>query len=197
MRRAVFLDRDGVINRKAPEGQYITRWEQVKLLPGGAQAIKRLRGAGFLAVLVSNQRAVAKGFLSESALQSLHERMWRELFKGEKGFDAVYYCPHEEEPPCECRKPRPGMILRAAQDYGIDLVSSWMMGDSESDVLAGKTAGCRTIRICPREFARASSADNVVESLEEAVSVILTAETGTLRSVATNYKDQSSPPIEF
>jgi D-glycero-D-manno-heptose 1,7-bisphosphate phosphatase len=173
MRRAVFLDRDGVINQKLPEGGYITRWDQVTFLPDSAKAVKRIRDAGFFAVLVTNQRAVAKGFLSEMDLQFLHERMWLELFREEKGFDAVYYCPHEKNPPCECRKPRPGMLLRAAQDHGIDLARSWMIGDSESDVLAGKTAGCRTIRLCSRQFKCSSSADEVVESLHEAVATIL------------------------
>lgn len=178
MARAIFLDRDGVINQKAPEGQYVIRWDQVQFLSGTAQAIHRLRRAGFLAVLVTNQRAIAKGLLSEADLAMLHERMWLELFKGEKGFDAVYYCPHEKEPPCGCRKPRPGMLLRAALDHGVDLSSSWMIGDSDADVLAGKAAGCKTIRICPPEFDGSTSADGGVRSLDQAVDVILsTAQT--------------------
>lgn len=173
MARAIFLDRDGVINRKLPEGQYITRWDQVKFFPDSAKAVRRIRDAGFLAVLVTNQRAIAKGFLSELDLQFLHERMWRELFQGEEGFDAVYYCPHEKHPPCQCRKPRPGMLLRAAQDHGIDLANSWMIGDSEADVEAGKAAGCKTIRIRSPRSRPATSADNVVNSLREAVGIVL------------------------
>lgn len=173
MPRAVFFDRDGVINRKLPEGQYLTRWDQVSFFPDSALAVRRVRDAGFLTVLVTNQRAVAKGFLSKQDLELLHERMWKELFKGEKGFDAVYYCPHEKKPPCQCRKPCPGMLLRAAQDHAIDLANSWMIGDSEADVFAGRKAGCKTIRICQREFECSSSADRVVESLDEAVGVIL------------------------
>jgi len=176
MARAVFLDRDGVINRKAPDGQYVVRWEQVEFFPRTGEAIKLCHDAGFLAVLVTNQRAVAKGLLSEADLALLHERMWQELFKGKKGLDAVYFCPHEKEPPCDCRKPQPGMLLTASIDHAIDLSRSWMVGDSEGDVLAGKAAGCKTVRICPPEFESTTSADFVVESLDEAVCLILRTE---------------------
>ena len=187
MARAVFLDRDGVINRKLPEGQYVTRWDQVKFFPQCAQAVKRMRDAGFLTVVVTNQRVVAKGLLSEPALELLHQRICWELFKGEKGFDAIYYCPHEENPPCECRKPRPGMLLKAAQDHGIDLANSWMIGDSEADVLAGKTVGCRTIRICPPELECSSSADAVVGSLVKGIGVILGTEQALDTPTSTDY----------
>lgn len=173
MVRAVFLDRDGVVNRKAPEGCYVTRWEQVKFLPGGADAVKRIREAGFEVIVVSNQRAVAKGLVSETELEFLHLRMWQELFRGEKGFDAVYYCPHDNDPPCGCRKPQPGMLLTAAQDRGIDLGGSWMVGDFESDVEAGRRAGCRTIRIGSPDVRSSTAADELAESLAQAVNVIL------------------------
>jgi len=127
MVRAVFLDRDGVINRKAPEGCYVTRWAEVQFLRGAAEAVKRIREDGFEVIVVSNQRAVAKGLISEVGLEFLHLRMWQELFRGERGFDAVYYCPHDSHPPCGCRKPQPGMFLTAAQDRGIDLAASWLV----------------------------------------------------------------------
>jgi D-glycero-D-manno-heptose 1,7-bisphosphate phosphatase len=176
MVRAVFLDRDGVINRKAPEGHYVTQWADVELFPGGAEAVKRIREGGFLVVVVSNQRAVAKGLVSQAGLQSLHQRMWQELFRGEKGFDAVYYCPHDNDPPCGCRKPQPGMLLAAARDHGIDLTGSWMVGDSESDVQAGQRAGCRTIRIGSADVSFTTAADGVAESLAQAVDVILASQ---------------------
>ena len=177
MVRAVFLDRDGVINQKAPEGRYVTRWAEVEFLAGGAEAVKRFRSAGFLVVVVSNQRAVAKGLITEEGLASLHHRMWKELFGPGKGFDAVYYCPHDTDPPCRCRKPQPGMLLAAAQDRGIDLTASWMIGDSESDVEAGRSAGCRTIQICSPDVRPSTLADQVAGSLAEATDVILAAET--------------------
>lgn len=176
MVRAVFLDRDGVINQKPPEGSYVTRWAEVEFLPGGAEAVKRFREAGFLVVMVSNQRAVAKGLVTEEGLASLHHRMWQELFGAGKGFDAVYYCPHDTDPPCRCRKPEPGMLLVAAQDRGIDLAASWMVGDSESDVEAGRRAGCRTIRIASPEVRSRTAADEVAGCLQEAANVILSAE---------------------
>lgn len=177
MVRAVFLDRDGVINQKAPEGSYVTLWAQVQFFPGAAEAVKRIREAGFEVIVVSNQRAVAKGLIAEAELESLHLRMWQEFFHGEKGFDAVYYCPHDSDPPCECRKPQPGMLLTAARNRGIDLPSSWIVGDSESDVQAGRRAGCRTIRIGSPDILSSIGADAVAESLAQAVNVILASET--------------------
>jgi D-glycero-D-manno-heptose 1,7-bisphosphate phosphatase len=106
--------------------------------------------------------------------------MWQELFRGERGFDAVYYCPHDNDSLCDCRKPQPGMLLAAARNRGIDLASSWMIGDSESDVLAGRRAGCRTIRIACRDVRPSTVADEVAGSLVEAAKVILAAETMSL-----------------
>jgi D-glycero-D-manno-heptose 1,7-bisphosphate phosphatase len=176
MVRAVFLDRDGVINRKMPEGCYVTRWADVEFLPRGAEAVKRFREAGFLVLLVSNQRAIAKGLMTQEGLESLHRRMWKEMFAGDEGFDGVYYCPHDTTPPCGCRKPQPGMLLEAAQDRGIDLNASWMVGDSESDIEAGRRAGCRTIRIGQPAVRFSTAADKVAGSLPEAASIILSLE---------------------
>jgi D-glycero-D-manno-heptose 1,7-bisphosphate phosphatase len=173
MVRAVFLDRDGVIIRKAPEGSYVTRWAEVEFLPGGTEAVGLIRQAGFLVIVVSNQRAVAKGLISELELESLHLRMWQEFFRGETGPDAVYYCPHDKHPPCGCRKPQPGMLWAAAQDRGIDLTASWMVGDSESDVQAGQRAGCRTIRICSPDVRPSTAAEHVASSLAEAANLIV------------------------
>jgi D-glycero-D-manno-heptose 1,7-bisphosphate phosphatase len=149
----------------------------VQFLPGAAEAVQRIREAGFQIIVVSNQRALAKGLISEVGLEFLHLRMWQELFRGEKGFDAVYYCPHDKHSQCGCRKPQPGMLLAAAQARGIDLAASWMVGDSESDVLAGRSAGCRTICICLPNVDSVTAADEVAVSLAEAVSVILASET--------------------
>src|SRR5215467_10342099 len=121
MRRAAFLDRDGVINRKAPEGEYVTRWEEVEILPGAAEAIVLLNQSGLCAVVVSNQRCVAKGLITAAELEALHRRMCEALGSAGATVDAVYFCPHETEPPCRCRKPQPGMLFDAARDHGIDL----------------------------------------------------------------------------
>ena len=143
-RIAVFLDRDGVINKKAPEDQYVTRWEDFHLLPGVVEGITKLNRAGVSVIVVTNQRCVAKGLLSEAELNELHRRMLDHLANAGAKIDAIYYCSHEEEPPCRCRKPAPGMLLDAAYAHGLELAASWMIGDSDIDVQAGKSAGCRT-----------------------------------------------------
>ena len=105
-------------------------------------------------VVVSNQRCVAKGLITTDELDSLHSRMRSEFEAAGARLDAIYYCPHEYEPPCACRKPQPGMLLEAAREHEIDLTRSWMIGDSEHDVEAGRAAGCRTIRLTEDEVYR-------------------------------------------
>lgn len=168
--RAVFLDRDGVINRKAPEGQYITQWEDFELLPGVAEAVRRLNEAGFLVIVVTNQQCVAKGLLTETQLNSIHEKMVVALKRQGSVIDAVYYCPHEVEARCACRKPEPGMILEAARDYKINLAESWMVGDCFKDVQAGRAAGCKAAWIRESGFLASDGArpDLVARSLAEA-----------------------------
>ena len=174
MRRAAFLDRDGVINRKAREGEYVTRWEEMEILPGVAEAIALFNQSGLAVIVVSNQRCVAKGLITVSELGTLHQRMCDALAAAGSMIDAIYYCPHEAEPPCRCRKPQPGMLLDAARDHGIDLSASWMVGDSKADVEAGRRAGCKTALIAGREESRNIDADLVAGSLLEGVQQILT-----------------------
>ena len=174
MKRCVFLDRDGVINRKPPRG-YVTRWEDLHVLPGTAEAISRLNRAGFLVIVVSNQRCVARGLLTARALEAMHERMRVTLAQAGARIDAVYYCPHEKSG-CDCRKPAPGMLLTAAAAYQVDLLVSWMIGDSDIDIAAGRNAGCRTARlICDGGWATERS-DLHAHSLREAVDQILALE---------------------
>ena len=147
MNKAVFLDRDGVINRKPEEGEYVTSWDDFHILPGVADGIALLNGTGYLVVVVTNQRCVAKGLLSVADLEKIHAQMSQALSRAGAKLDGIYYCPHDYVPSCNCRKPAPGMLLEAAQVYEIDLRSSWMVGDSEMDVQAGKSAGCKTARV--------------------------------------------------
>ncbi len=153
--KAVFLDRDGTINKYVG---FLRDIDDFELLPGVAEAIGKINASGYLAIVVTNQPVIARGEVTDGELREIHNKM--ETLLGYKGvyLDAIYYCPHhphkgyEGEIPelkidCECRKPKPGMLLQAAQDFNIDLSSSWMIGDSENDVLAGKAAGCRTILI--------------------------------------------------
>ena len=174
MNKAAFLDRDGVINQKAStEDDYITRWEEMRILPGVVEAIALLNRASFRVIVVSNQRCVAKGLLTASELDSMHQRMCNELAAAGAKIDGVYYCPHEEQPPCSCRKPEPGMLLEAAVEHQVDLSSSWMIGDSEKDVEAGRSAGCKTARILRPQVSADGNADVLAPSLLEAVHQIL------------------------
>jgi D-glycero-D-manno-heptose 1,7-bisphosphate phosphatase len=173
MKKGAFLDRDGVINRKAPEGQYVTRWEDMEFLPGACDAIRLLNHSGFLVVVVSNQRCIAKGLLTTDELESMHARMRREFEAAGAKIDAVYYCPHDTQPPCGCRKPEPGMLLNAARTHNVDLAASWAIGDSEHDVEAGKRAGCRTTRVIGNNKSTTTSADLVASSLLDAIHKIL------------------------
>lgn len=175
MKRAVFLDRDGVINRKAVEEGYVTRWEDFHFLPGAIEAISLLVGAGWSVIVVTNQRCIAKGLLTVSELETIHRKMLHQLQESGADLEAIYYCPHEKQPPCTCRKPLPGMLLTAAHEHQIDLASSWMVGDSEKDVEAGKRAGCRTVLITLNSRAESEFADFFEQTLLDASRRVLKA----------------------
>jgi histidinol-phosphate phosphatase family protein len=173
MRKAAFLDRDGVINRKAPQGQYITRWEQFEILPHVAEAISKLNAAGWLVVIITNQRCVAKALISEQELDQLHEKMLSTLAEHGARIDAIYCCPHELDEQCACRKPAPGMLLKAANELAIDLGQSWMVGDSNIDIEAGRAAGCCTILVQHEQRNEQMQAGHCVHDLHAAVNTIL------------------------
>jgi len=183
MTKAVFLDRDGVINKKAPEGDYVTCWEDFKFLPDAVEAVARLNAAGFYVIVVTNQRCIARGLLTVPQLEIIHQRMLESLAANGARVDAIYYCPHEMEPICRCRKPAPGMILDAARDHGIELAASWMIGDSDIDIEAGKGAGCRTARLLDGSGGQGAlsrrfrnNAELVADSLSDAARQILNRE---------------------
>jgi len=166
MLKAVFLDRDGVINRKAPtEDEYVTRWEEMEILPGVAEAIALLQRSGFQVYILTNQRSVAKGLLTIRELEALHEQLCSWLAQRGAGIDGVYYCPHDLAPPCDCRKPKPGMILRAAREHNVELRTSWMVGDSISDMEAGRQAGCQTVYVSSNGKPAGNAVDLVAPSL--------------------------------
>jgi D-glycero-D-manno-heptose 1,7-bisphosphate phosphatase len=171
--RAAFLDRDGVINRKPPGDGYVTRWEDLCFMQGVAESIALLNRAKFQVIVVSNQRCVARGLVTSQTLDSIHRQMCNWLATAGARIDAVYYCPHETQPPCSCRKPASGMLLTAAREHHLDLNSSWMIGDSEIDIEAGRNAGCKTVRLPGSTEPLQGSADVVASSLLEAVHQIL------------------------
>ncbi|MFQ6049372.1 MAG: D-glycero-alpha-D-manno-heptose-1,7-bisphosphate 7-phosphatase, partial [Phycisphaerae bacterium] len=176
--RAVFLDRDGTI---IEDPGFVTRPEQVCLVPGSADAIRRLRAAGYRVVVVTNQSGVARGLLDEQQLAAIHERMQAELARRGTQLDAIYYCPYLPGPEAvveqyrrdsDLRKPKPGMLLRAARELGLDLAACWMIGDSSQDVEAGRAAACRTILIGQSGCEGSDSADFVVPDLVAAAEII-------------------------
>lgn len=173
MSKAAFLDRDGVINRKAPGDQYITSWEEMEIFPEIPEAIARLNDAGFRVIVVTNQRCVAKGLITSTKLEAMHDRMRHYLAEVGAKIDAIYYCPHEEEPRCCCRKPQPGMLLDAARDFDINLPESWIIGDSVADVEAGRRAGCKTVLLTEKHTSASVVADLVARSLPDALKRIL------------------------
>lgn len=150
-REAVFLDRDGTL---IEEVHYLAHPEQVRLIPGAAEAVRRLNSLGVLVVVVTNQGGVARGYFPESRVTEVHEHLAALLAQQGARVDAFYYCPHHPteglDPyrvACDCRKPRPGMLLAAARDLGIDLARSWMIGDKPCDAGAGHAAGCRSLLV--------------------------------------------------
>jgi D-glycero-D-manno-heptose 1,7-bisphosphate phosphatase len=175
MNKAAFLDRDGVINQNAPNGGYTTCWEDFHFLPGVAEAIALLNRANYLVIVVTNQRGVAKGLLTIATLEEIHNKMTAQLAAAGARIDAIYYCPHGSDQPCACRKPAPGMLLDAAKAHHIDLPNSWMIGDSVSDIEAGRQAGCKTILISstPESSEPTIAADLPAYSLHDAVNKLL------------------------
>jgi D-glycero-D-manno-heptose 1,7-bisphosphate phosphatase len=173
-RRAAFLDRDGVLNRAEVRDfkpYSPRRLRDFILLPGVPDAVARLKQAGLLVVVVTNQPDIGNGFVTESVMMQMHARL-----RARVPVDDIRMCPHSQTDGCDCRKPKPGMLLAAAADYGIDLKASFMVGDRFSDMLAGAAAGCYTIFL-RRGYAesrnRRVEADAVVRSFPEATRLIL------------------------
>lgn len=153
--KAIFLDRDGTINKYAG---FLRKEEEFELIDGVAEAVKKINQSGFLAIVVTNQPVIARGEVSFEGLETIHNKM--EMLLGKEGayLDGIYFCPHhphsgyegevkELKIDCDCRKPKPGMLLKAAEDFNIDLSQSYMVGDGENDIKAGKAAGCKTVLV--------------------------------------------------
>ncbi len=170
--QAVLLDRDGTLNAKAPEGEYVHTAEQLVLLPGAAEALGRLNAAGLPVYLVTNQRGVALGRYSLDDVAALHEVLAVRLAESGAHLDGTYVCPHDRDA-CDCRKPLPGLAHQVLRDHpGLDLTAVVVIGDAESDVGLGRAIGARTIRLARPETG--SAADQVVPDLAAAVTVLLT-----------------------
>jgi D,D-heptose 1,7-bisphosphate phosphatase len=172
--KAIFLDRDGTINKYVG---FLRSVDDFELLNGVSEAIRKINASGYLAIVVTNQPVIARGEVSLEELEVIHNKM--ETLLGNDGayLDAIYYCPHhpdkgyegervEYKIDCECRKPKPGMLLQAAKDFNIDLASSYMIGDSKNDILAGKNAGCKTVYIGNDDFEQDITVNSLLQFVE-------------------------------
>ena len=188
-RRAVFIDRDGTISEEVGYVNHVSRY---RVFPFAAEAVRALNAAGWLAILVTNQAGVARGYFKEELIGEVHKVLTDELERGGARLDAIYYCPHHPtvgEPPyrfdCDCRKPRPGLIQRAAADFRLDLARCWMVGDRYGDTELARNAGVRSAFVLTgygrgelehQQPAWRHRPDLVAENLLEAVRTIISDE---------------------
>ncbi len=172
--KAIFLDRDGTINKYIG---FLRRTEEFELIPGVAEAIRNINSSGYLAIVITNQPVIARGEVTERELDTIHCKMETELGREGAYLDGIYYCPHhphkgyqgeiaELKIECDCRKPKPGLLLKAAETYNIDLNNSWMIGDSANDIAAGKNAGCLTALIGEGDYGQDMTVDSVLSFTE-------------------------------
>lgn len=174
MRRAVFLDRDGVLSKlvwRNGRGVSPRTIEEFELLPNVSAATETLRKSGLLIVVVTNQPDIARGLMKSNDLRLMHERLQEAIAP-----DAIYSCPHDDRDDCICRKPKPGLLLQAAEELSIDLSSSYFVGDSWKDITAGREVGCKTFLLTGSgDDSVAVAADYVVPHLQEAVELMTRA----------------------
>ena len=148
-KKVIFLDRDGVINKKAPQADYVKNWKEFEFLPGAIEALKLLVQSNYDIYIISNQAGIARGFMTAEDLESIHNNLKKELEKHNIKIKGIYYCPHGWDEGCECRKPKPGMFFQAARDHSIDLTKTIFNGDDERDLVAGNAAECQTALVKP------------------------------------------------
>ncbi len=177
-RGAVFLDRDGVINA-SPTTRFVTDWKQFRFLPGVLEALQRLKAHGKKVIVVSNQSAVGRGILTRNQLNDITQRMLQRVESAGGKIRAVFYCLHRPDAGCSCRKPKTGLLKKAAQRFGINLKRSFVVGDAEADIAMGLKAGCRAILVLSGKQTHASTRfmsvrpHRVVKDLDRAVRYIL------------------------
>jgi D-glycero-D-manno-heptose 1,7-bisphosphate phosphatase len=173
--KAVFIDRDGTINKYVG---FLRHVDEFELLPGVADAIKKINTLGYIAIVATNQPVIARGEVTYGQLQEIHNKMETLLGKEGAYLDGIYYCPHHPDKgyegevselkfDCACRKPKPGMLLKAAEDFNVDLAKSWMVGDGENDIKAGLSAGCKTVLIGNAQYGQTVQTDSLLEFVEK------------------------------
>ncbi len=141
--KAIFLDRDGVINRKRDD--YVKSINELEIFPEVGDSIWKLKKLGFLVIVITNQSVINRGIITNQELEKIHTAIQRNLEKKHCNIDKFYFCPHSPDENCNCRKPKSGLILRAIEDFTINTSNSWMIGDCMTDIQAGEKVGCKTI----------------------------------------------------
>ena len=164
----IFLDRDGTLIVDVP---YLSDPERIEFLPDALAGMHAFRRLGYGIILITNQSGIARGLLTEERLATIHDRLKRLLAADGLALDGLYYCPHRNEDHCSCRKPAPGMLKQAANDFPVDMARSFMIGDAPTDIQAGKRFGIKTIQILA-DKSRPSEADYQAASLLEAASIL-------------------------
>jgi D-glycero-D-manno-heptose 1,7-bisphosphate phosphatase len=184
LKKVVFLDRDGTINRDSPD--YIKIRSEFDFIPGAIRAIGNLTVGGFSCIVITNQSALARGFISTAELDAMHSMMCDEIASGGGRIKDIFFCPHMPDSGCDCRKPAPGLLFQAQQKYNIDLTDAIMVGDSAKDIECGRSAGCgRTVLVKSGKDADAEkqlrqnnvTADYVAADLLEAAEWIIATKT--------------------
>ncbi len=169
--RAVFIDRDGTIARDV---HYCSRPEDFELLPKAAEGVRLLNQRGFKVVVITNQSGIARGYFTEEILAKIHLKMKEELAKGGAFVDSIYYCPHHPDDGCQCRKPKPKLMLQAVSDLDINLSESYVIGDLDMDIEMGWRVGCKTLLVGdPPPAAERAKPDAIAGNFLEAAQTIL------------------------
>jgi D-glycero-D-manno-heptose 1,7-bisphosphate phosphatase len=145
---AIFLDRDGVINQNRSD--YVKSWEEFEFLPGVLEALRWLAASPYAVVIVSNQSCIGRGLVTKESVDAIHFRMLQVIRRAGGRLDAIYYCPHHPDDGCPCRKPRPGLLIQAADELNLDLAQSWFVGNNQTDLEAALAAGVQPVLVRSR-----------------------------------------------
>ena len=160
--KAIFLDRDGVLNKNKDD--YVKNISELEIFPFISEPIKKLQSAGFKIIVITNQSAINRGLMTEKHLNEIHQKIQSFLIPHNAKIDSFYYCPHTPAENCSCRKPKTGLLLKAIDDFLIDIPNSWFIGDRDSDIQAGRSVGCKTLKI-QHDFNLEKAVDLILKSI--------------------------------
>ena len=160
--KSIFLDRDGVLNKNKDD--YVKNISELEIFPYILEPIKKLQSAGFKIIVITNQSAINRGLMTEKHLNEIHQKIQSFLIPHNAKIDSFYYCPHTPTENCSCRKPKTGLLLKAIDDFLIDIPNSWFIGDRDSDIQAGRSVGCKTLKI-QHDFNLEKAVDLILKSI--------------------------------